>query len=107
MLLFDSLGLGLLHLLDQPDKGLGRMNGKISQNFPIELDVQLIQSMNETAVGKAVIFGSRLDTDDPKTSKIPLPGPSIPVRILERTLHSLFGCPVVMASCSPVAFGQF
>jgi hypothetical protein len=83
------------------------MNGKISKNFPIELDVQLMQSMDKTAVGKAVIFGCRLDTDDPKTSKIPLPGSSIPVRILERTLNSLFGRPVIVASRPPIAFGQF
>jgi uncharacterized ParB-like nuclease family protein len=83
------------------------MDGKISQNFPVELDIQLIQSMYETAVGKAIIFSCRLDTDDPKTSKISFPSPSIPVRILERTLYSLFGCSVIVASRSPIAFGQF
>jgi hypothetical protein len=67
------------------------MDSKIGQNFPVEFDVELMQSMDETAVGKVIIFGCRFDTDNPKTSKISFPGSSIPVRILERTFHRLFG----------------
>jgi hypothetical protein len=83
------------------------MDSKICQNFPVEFDIQLLQSMDETAVGKAIIFGSRFDSDDPKASKISFPSPSIPVRILERTLHGLFGGPVIVASRSPIALCQF
>jgi hypothetical protein len=67
------------------------MDSKIGQDFPVKLDVQLIQSMDETAVGKAIIFCCSFDTDDPKASKISFPGSSIPVGILERTFYRLFG----------------
>jgi hypothetical protein len=67
------------------------MDSKIGQDFPVEFDVQQMQSMDETAVGKAIIFGCRFDADDPKASKISFPGSSIPVGILESTFHRLFG----------------
>jgi hypothetical protein len=66
-----------------------------------------MQSVDETAVGKAILFGSCLYPYDPKTSEISFSGSPISVGILERPLYSLFGCPVIMASRSPIAFGQF
>jgi hypothetical protein len=65
-----------------------------------------MQPVDETAVGKAVVFGCCLDPYDPKTPKISFSGSPVPVGILERTLNSLFGCPVIMAPRSPIAFGQ-
>jgi hypothetical protein len=101
-----SLGLGLLDFFDQLEKGLRRMNSKIGQNFSVQLDIQLMQSLDEAAVGKAIFFACGFDPDDPKTPEISLFGSPIPVRILERTFNSLLGCPVVVTSCSPIAFGQ-
>jgi hypothetical protein len=62
--------------------------------------------MDKPAVGKTIVFGCRFDTDNPQAAKISFPGSSIPVRILERTFHCLFGRSVIVASCAPISFGK-
>jgi len=83
------------------------MNGDIRKDLAVERNIRLFQTVNETVVRHSVVLGCGFNPDDPQPPEISLSGSSVPVRILKSSLHRFFGCAVIAAAGSPVAFGLF
>jgi len=101
------LSCGFFDFFDDSQECLGRMNGDVRKDLAVERDIRLFQTVNETAVRHSVAFCCGFNPDDPQPPEIPLSSSSVPVRILKGSLHCFFGCAVIAAAGSPVAFGLF
>ncbi len=105
--LFYSLSCGFFDFFDDSQECLGRMNGDVRKDLAVEGNIRLFQTVNETAVRHSIAFCCGFNPDDPQPPEIPLSSSSVPVRILKGSLHCFFGCAVIAAAGSPVAFGLF
>src|SRR5690606_35702588 len=67
------------------------MDGHVRQNLAVDLDTSLVQTVDETAVGQAMLACRCVDALDPQSAEIALAGLAIAVSILQRLLDCLLG----------------
>src|SRR5690606_4014725 len=81
-------GLGFFH---ERGKTCLVENRDVCQNLAVKLNVGLLQSVHETAVGHAVLAGTRVDAGNPQATEHPLLVAAVTVGVLARLDDSLLG----------------
>ena len=79
----------LLCGLDERCESRRVTHGHVRQNFPVEIDSAHLQTVNQLAVGDAIIPRRRADALDPKRAVIPLPRAAVAIGVAQRTVHRL------------------
>ena len=67
------------------------MDGEIGENLAVDLDAGLVEAVDETAIGQAVLADGGIDALDPQRTEIALAGLPVARRILHRFLDGLLG----------------
>jgi hypothetical protein len=76
----------------------GIIDSEVGEYFAIQLNSGLVESVHEPAIREAVRSGSRIDSRDPKRTKLTFANTSITVSILKRFLYIQTGCAQSLAA---------
>jgi len=97
---------GFSDLLDKSGEGLGSVDGQVGQDLAVKLDVEPLQTVDETAVAQPVLLRGSLYPDDPEAPEIPFFVAPVAIGIEKGLLYGFLGRPIVVALRSPIALGQ-
>jgi len=98
---------GGLGLLNNSRKGLLLIHREIRQNLAIDLDIGLLESGNQPAVGQAIGAGTRIDTGNPQRPELTLALFAVTVGVLLRLDNRLFGNTIDPAPGTVITFRLF
>jgi hypothetical protein len=79
---------------------------QVGQDLTIQLDAGQSQTAHETAIGKAVLSGSRIDADDPQSAEVPFALLAVTVGVTKAPLHGLPRSSVQPTASTAIAFGH-
>src|ERR1700722_3413074 len=91
-----SFGDVLLRRGNQSRESIRIVHSHVRQYFPVQLDAAHFQSVNQLAVGDAVVAGSRADALNPQRTVVALANPAVTVGVPQRAVHRFF--------CRPIKF---
>jgi cysteine synthase A len=94
-----------LGLVDQRLEGVRLVDREIRQDLAVDFDAGLVQTVDEAAVGQAVLAGGRVDALDPERTEVALLGLAVAVGVLAGLLDGLLGDADGVLAAAVVAFG--
>ena len=95
-------GLGLP---GQRLEGLRLGDGKIGENFAVDLDAGVLEAVDKSAVGQAVLAGGGIDALNPEGAKIALARAAVAIGVLQPLLDPLDGDAEIVLVASAIALG--
>src|SRR5204863_8401001 len=81
-------------------------NRELGQAFAVERDAGVLETVDELAVGEAVLARRGIDSNDPESAEIALLAPPADKGILQCCVDRLFGGTIQLALVGVVAFRQ-
>jgi hypothetical protein len=94
------------NLLDDRGKCRFIPNSEIGQHFPVEPNVSVMQTRDETAVGHPMLTHGSVDPGNPETTEHALAVAAIAIGVLACAHDSLLGDPEYVLATTTIAFGQ-
>ena len=78
---------------------------QVGEDLAVDLDASQSQALDEPVVRHAVRAGGGVDPGDPQLPEVTLAVPAVPVRVLHRVQHLLFGLAVEPRALAAVTAG--
>jgi hypothetical protein len=100
-------GDSLLHSRDDFREARGIVNRDFGKHFPIQGDVRLRRSFNESAIADSIESASRGNSGDPKRAILAFLKPAVRGAVRHRVLYGLVRLPERFASGSAKSLGPF
>jgi hypothetical protein len=87
-------------------EGIGIKDSHVGQNLTVQLDISLIETTDQFAVGHAVNAGSGVDPGDPQTAEITFTNLAVTIGIRKGPINSLSSRTVQAMTASDITSGQ-
>ena len=98
---------GVLHFVDNSLEGCGVVEGKVGENFAVDLDARLVDEAHEFAVAEVFLTGGGVDTLDPEGTEVALLVLAVAVGVGETFFPGVLGDGPHVAAATEIAAGEF
>jgi hypothetical protein len=82
------------------------MDGKVCEHFPVNADLFLVESGDQTGIGYVVQARGSIDTRDPQCSEFAFLCPTMAVGVCAGLIDVMLRNSVNLAAGAPVSFGR-
>jgi hypothetical protein len=87
-------------------KCLWMIDCKVCQHFPIDADLFLVETIDQTRIGDIVQTCSGIDSSDPQSAELALLRSSVSVRVRAGLIDVMLRNGMDLAASTPVSFGR-
>src|SRR6188472_1688762 len=101
-----SSGQVRAHLFDHGAEAGGVVHGHVGKDLAVDVDLRLLQTGHELAVGDAEAAGRGVDARDPELAEDALLGPAVAIGILPGAHDRFLGDPEYVLAATAEALGE-